>query len=100
MAAHRHTKIGTVNTPLQPGRFIAPMAPASQASEADGDDFRILTRALVRLAAAAGSVMLLTETLRRTTPHWHLAHLAMFYLLVVQATAVLAGHGPAVLTAT
>jgi two-component system sensor histidine kinase KdpD len=65
----------------------------------EGDEFRMMAAALVRLGGAAAAVALATTALRLVGPGWHLANLAMLYVLVIQATAILAGRGPALLAA-
>ena len=46
-----------------------------------------------------GGVSLATALRRAAAPRWHLANLSMLYLLVILATALLAGRGPAILAA-
>lgn len=66
----------------------------------EGGELRHIARVLARFVGAAGSVALATVVLRAAAPRWHLANLSMLYLLVIQATAILAGRGPAILAAS
>jgi two-component system sensor histidine kinase KdpD len=68
-------------------------------AEPEGGELRLMAGALARWGGTAGSVALATALLRTAAPRWHLANLSMLYLLVILATAVLAGRGPAVLAA-
>jgi two-component system sensor histidine kinase KdpD len=65
----------------------------------DKGEFWVMVGALARLAIAVGGVALATAALRLAAPHSHLANLAMLYVLVIQATAILAGRVPAIVAA-
>src|SRR5947209_8964806 len=67
--------------------------------ESEASEFRLIAGALVRYAGAAGGVALVTAVIRAAAPRWHLANLSMLYLLVILATAVLAGRVPAIVSA-
>jgi two-component system sensor histidine kinase KdpD len=74
-------------------------APERDSMESDASDFWLVTRTLARFAGAAGGVALVTAVIRAAAPRWHLANLSMLYLLVILATAVLAGRVPAIVAA-
>jgi two-component system sensor histidine kinase KdpD len=58
-----------------------------------------MAQAAARLTGAAAGVAFTTLLIRSAVPRWHLANLSMLYLLVIQATAILAGRVAAVVAA-
>jgi two-component system sensor histidine kinase KdpD len=67
--------------------------------ESPPSEFWQLAGTMARLTATAAGVFLVTSVIRAAAPRWHLANLSMLYLLVILATAVLAGRLSAIMAA-
>ncbi len=81
-----------------PARVLPQEGEAPRAA-AEVGELRLMARALARLGGTAAAVALATTVIRIAAPRWHIASLAMLYLLIIQASAVLAGRAPALLAA-
>src|SRR5438270_323187 len=77
----------------------AGLLPCRDSTESAAGEFWLIAGAVARFLGAAGGVALVTAVIRAAAPRWHLANLSMLYLLVILATAVLAGRVPAIVSA-
>jgi two-component system, OmpR family, sensor histidine kinase KdpD len=95
---------GEIRKSARPAGSVTEPPSASRAAEAkpheiESSELRLMAMFTARLAGASAAVALTTVFLRAAVPRWHIANLSMLYLMVIQATAIVAGRLAAVVAA-